>query len=142
MLLLLLLLKLLLQQLLMRKKPKKRTQQVATRIGCSDGGGGVDNVADDVVGTAGTMGESCHLRPAVAAFDASDSGTVTVVDRHFRFVPADMCHLLPRTVPRLRLWPPRTESSVDGGVVGEENGSVDFVVAVAEVDGTPGGRER
>lgn len=73
------LLLLLLLLLLKKKKQTKRTPQqqqpVATRIGCSDGGGGVDNVVAAAVGTD-RMAWSCHCRPVDAAFGASGNGTV------------------------------------------------------------------
>lgn len=143
MLLLLLLLMLLLLQLTTNKPKKRKQQQEATRIGCSAGGDGdVDNVVA-AAGTADTMAASCHHPAGVVAFDASGSGTVSG-DHHCRFGPEDLCHLLPRTVLRSRLWPPHTESSVDGGVVVGKDGFVDCVavVAVVEVDGTPRGTER
>lgn len=97
-----------LMQLLTRKKPKKRTlqrQQVATRIGCSDGD------VDSVAGTAGTVAASCRRY----LFVASGSGTVRVDRHHFRW--SGPSHLHPRTEQRSRSWPPRTGSSVDGVVV-------------------------
>lgn len=130
-----LLLLLLLMQPLTRKKPKKWTQQqqAATRIGCSDGD--VDSVAGGVVGTAGKVAASCHRH----LFDASGSGTVRGDRHHCRW--SGPAHPPPRTEQRSRLWPPRTESNVDG-VVEEEDDFGDFVVVVAKVDGTPRGTER
>lgn len=109
---------------------QRQQQQAATRIGCSDGD------VDSVAGTAGTVAASCHRH----LFVASGSGTGRVDRHHFRW--SGPSHLHPRTEQRSRLWPPRTESSVDGVVVGEEGGFGDFVVVVATVDGTPRGTER
>lgn len=88
--------------LLLKKKQMKRTQQQqqqqpeATRTGCSDGGGDVDNVVAAAVGTD-RLTWSCHYRPVDAAFAASGSGNVE--HRCFRSGQED---LFLRTERRLR----------------------------------------
>lgn len=142
---LLLLLMLLLLLLLKKKKQTKRTPRqqrpVATRIGCSDGGGDVDSAVAAVVVGIDRMAESCcHCRPVGAAFGASGNGTVDL--RHRRCFRSGREDPFLRRGQRSRWWPPRTESS-DGAVevvVERKDGFADFAVAAA--GGTPGGTER